>query len=321
MKKLTLIILLVFPCIHIFGQFNQSVLDTIPWDTITFEKPYEYLSIDVASQNIWQVGVPYKEYFGSSYSLPNAIVTDTVNSYPTNNYSYFDIKIGEFNYNYYYMYYVGMEIKHKYDTDTLKDGGYITVSYDYGTTWMNIINDTSYFYDISPDEDYWSSDSLYNEEDLLYNGEFGFSGKSNGWQTTYFSWFFIPVKSPNNIPDTTYIRFNFISDSINNNREGWMLDDIKLLSVDLGGVTSENNKDSFKIIPNPLVTAVKVVLRKKYSKVNAQIITLTGQIIVDRTHYNCNTFELQKGNLLPGIYLLKIVSEDKLIGIEKLVIE
>lgn len=321
MKKLVLLTLLLGIYIVSFSQSTKDLYDTLPWDTITFEKSYEFLEIDTFPQNVWQIGQPQKFYFDSSYSAINAIVTDTINNYPDENHSYFDIKIGEFNYNYYYMYYVGMEIKHKYDTDTLKDGGYITVSYDNGLTWMNIINDISGHYDVSPGDDDYSTISIYSEADTLYNGEFGFSGTSNDWQTTFFSWFFIPVKGQEYYVDTTLIRFNFISDDINNNKEGWMIDDIKLCSVDLGSGHLENNIEEFDIFPVPLRSTSTIVLQKKFEIIQAQLIDINGHIINEQSYTNCSSFILQRNNIKSGIYFLKITENNNLIGIKKIVVQ
>lgn len=322
MKKLALLTLLFGIYSISFSQITKDLYDTLPWDTITFEKQYEFLEIDTFPQNIWQIGQPQKVYFDSSYSAIKAIVTDTVTSYPIDNHSYFDIKIGEFNYNYYYMYYVGMEIKHKFDTDTLKDGGYISVSYDNGLTWMNIINDTSDYYDIKPsDNDWWPNTSLYSETDTLYNGEFGFSGKSEGWQTTFFSWYYIPVKNDLNWVDTTLIRFNFISDNIDNNKEGWMIDDIKLCSVDLGSAYNENKVEEFSIYPNPMIKSSTIVLQRKYETIQTLLIDIHGNVITKQKHMNCDSFVLHRNNIPRGIYFLKIIGDNKLVGINKIAIE
>lgn len=321
MKKI-LLFMIVFPiAITASSQVNTSIYDSIPWDTINFETTYDHLVINNSSQNLWQIGKPSKQFFDSAYSAVNAIITDTLINYPVNNYSSFDIKIGEFNYNYYYGYYVGMQIKHKFDTDTLRDGCYISVSYDYGDTWMNIINDDSWHYDVHPGEEYWSSLSLYSTEDTLFNGEYGFSGNSGDWKTTFFSWFYIPVKSQDDLADTTIIRFNFISDDIDNGKEGWMIDDIVLLSVDLGGNIAENSNQGFEVMPMPIESTSKIVLNKEQEMIRYQIINPAGVILTDRVMKNCRSFEINRSDLHNGIYFLRVMSENKIIGIRKIVVK
>ena len=69
----------------------------VTWDVIAFEAPYEYLGIDTSGTCIWQIATPHKTFFDSSCSTDQAIITDSLNSYPVNNYSFFDLKIGAFN--------------------------------------------------------------------------------------------------------------------------------------------------------------------------------------------------------------------------------
>jgi len=45
------------------------------------------------SNNIWQIGRPNKTQFTNAISQPNALVTDTILTYPTNNASSFTFKI------------------------------------------------------------------------------------------------------------------------------------------------------------------------------------------------------------------------------------
>ena len=94
MKKIYIIIILAIIGLGANAQTNYTVGI---WHVINFDTSYKYIHIDTSGQNIWQVGIPQKTYFNSSYSPSRAIVTDTVNDYPVNNYSYFDLYIGNFN--------------------------------------------------------------------------------------------------------------------------------------------------------------------------------------------------------------------------------
>ncbi len=313
MKKIILISILLIS-IHSFAQ----VVDVI-WDTITFEEPYTYLEIDTASQNLWQIGEPNKVFFSSAYSIPNAIVTDTINFYPINNNSSFDIKIGAFNYYWYFPFSICLEIKHKVDTDTLKDGGYISVSYDEGLTWINIIQDTSDFWDATPFNDF-NCTNLYTDNDTLYNGEFGFSGLSNYWITTTFGWAVFPVKNVLEFPgDTMIVRFNFVSDTSENSKEGWMIDNIKLYSIDLGGSINEQSFLNFQIKPNPLNECARVEIGY-YREVQLSIYTVEGKLVKKRKYYNNQDITIKRDNLKTGIYFIVLRTDENLFGIRKLII-
>ena len=304
--------IIAFTTFHSFAQQKEFVLDTI-----TFEEPYEYITIDTSGQNIWQIGEPNKIFFDSAYSINNAIVTDTLNFYPANNNSYFDLKIGAFNFYEYYPYDIFIEIKHKFDSDTLKDGGFISVSYDNGSTWMNIIKDTVYTGFVP----LWQNLNLYDLNDTLYNGEYGFSGHSSGWITTYFTWHILPVnRSANIIGDTMVIRFNFISDSIDNNREGWMIDNIKLYAVDLGDGIDDIKPLQYKITPNPM-SEISIIELENYNKIQLSIYNIQGQLIKQNNYINNQSIIINKNNLNPGIYFVKIKTDNGLTGIKKLIIE
>jgi len=146
MKKIYILITALLVSNLIFAQW-----DDINWDTIKFENPYQYIEIGSTPDNIWEIGEPNKLFLDSAFSFPKAIITDTNDFYPTSNNSFFDLYIGNYNIDW-FPDDIFIEIKHKFDTDTLKDGGYITVSYDMGETWANIIDDVSTWTEITPNE-------------------------------------------------------------------------------------------------------------------------------------------------------------------------
>jgi hypothetical protein len=306
MKKLILLLVIFKITTSLFSQ---------NYDTITFEKQYNYFVLDTSSQNLWQIGGPHKHFFDNAYSGINAIVTDTSLDYPIKNHSFFDIKIGAFNFENTYPYNIFIELKHKYDTDTLRDGGYITVSYDNGKTWMNIIKDTVYE-GVNPSWGSYdnSNGNLYSEKNTLFNGEYGFSGHSSGWVSTWFSWHYIAVKSAKVISDTMVIRFNFISDSIQSNKEGWMIDNIRFYSGDIGGGIETNNSTQFKIYPNPMHLTTTIELNGIHDKTQLDLFDIDGKLVDQRNYSYKQIINLNKDNLKSGLYLLKISTDGKLIG-------
>lgn len=321
MKSLILILTFSFTTLQSFAQYYTEFI----WDTVNFEEPYEYITIDTSNQNIWQIGEPSKMFFDSAYSINNAIVTDTFNFYPINNNSHFDLIIGDFNfgdeYGGWFPYDIFIEIKHKFDTDTLKDGGFITVSYDEGLTWTNIINDTSGFWDVTPGMNGYSSEFLYTNNDTLFNGEFGFSGNSNDWVSTWFTWHILPVK--NNMDfmgDTMIVRFNFISDNIENNREGWMVDNIKLYSVDLGGGINDIKPFDFRILPNPM-NETAIIELNSFNEIELSIFNIQGQLVRQKNYFNNQSIIINKDKFNSGIYFVKIRTDGNLFGIRKLIVK
>ncbi len=170
--------------------------------------------------NLWQIGRPQKVLFTSAYSIPNAIVTDTLSVYPESNTSSFTLKITTWQLTWYPNYVLGF--KHKWDTDSL-DGGFIEFSYDGGLNWRNIFRgmDTiPYVYQYGFAHDF--------VPDTLINGEVGFSGQpdfydpgSSPWIETMICW---PTYQIPSLGDSLYIRFSFVSDEVPSLRDGWMID-------------------------------------------------------------------------------------------------
>ena len=303
--------LILFVSIYLYSKAQSNIF--FNWDTIRFEHSYEFLKIVSSENNIWQIGTPAKNYFDSAYSVTNAIVTDTLNHYPINNHSYFDLYIGFFNFKM-YPYSISLEINHKFETDTLKDGGYITVSYDNGNSWTNIIDDNEWCY--SPT---FKNQNLYAVNDTLFNGEHGFSGKSDGWITTWFSWeeCLCSTKSASLIPDqndTMIVRFNFISDDFETHKEGWMIDNIRLFSFQIIGATNDELLDrSIKLFQNPKNQCLTIDLRNvQGNKFETEIYSLNGTL-VDHRKFNTNKIEIETMNLSQGVYFIKIKNKEGIV--------
>ena len=167
-KQYLFLISALFSLYQTFGQVYHY------YDSFYFDTKTNHYCDTLPYSGIWQVGKPHKKFFDSAYSFPNAIVTDTVNPYPVNNHSAFEIII----YNSYCYPFecspLYLSFEHKYDTDSLNDGCYLDISYDRGKTWVNIINDSLIYKDsIFPPN--WQSthiyfNNLYNSKDTIKGG-------------------------------------------------------------------------------------------------------------------------------------------------------
>jgi hypothetical protein len=310
-----------------YGQFMlRDIGDTLgPYTVINFEEPTPYITILPVPGNLWQIGAPHnKPFFGAAYSLPNAIITDTTNPYPASNSSSFELIVGAFN-TLGYGYQIFIDFRHKFDTDTLKDGGNMTVSWDNGQTWVNIIDDSTH-YEINPHIAGWSpfgNTNLYDHSSFLYNGDYGFSGNSGGWIHSCMAWYYIPVKSMNQFPgDTMRIRFNFISDDIQHNREGWMVDEIRLFGMDLGSGIKDYMKGSAHsyIIPNPVKTAATITLDRPYSDVKFELYDSRGALMMAGNPGKCHEFRFDRGSLPPGFYYLKLLLDGRITDSHKVIL-
>ncbi|MFW6020108.1 MAG: T9SS type A sorting domain-containing protein [Bacteroidales bacterium] len=316
MKKLVLLFVFIA-----LGNLLSAQIDTTDttWHIIKFDTSYKYLELDTSAQNIWEIGQPSKPFFDSAWSKPNAIVTDTNDNYPANNHSWFDLYLTPKNMESYYSC-PYISIKHKYDTDTLQDGGYITVSYDDGNTWMNIIYDSvaMQYTPYIPNQNNPHVKNLYTDTDSLAGQEFGFSGHSGGWVTTRFGWqYVVGKKNPN---DTMIIRFNFISDSIDNPKEGWMIDNIRLHKRIISGIQT-NEQPGFQLYPNPTNGPVNIKLNQTHKDIRLKIFTTAGQLIEQRQYENKQKIEWQTTGLMPGVYLLQLQMDDRPAVTRKLLVK
>jgi hypothetical protein len=326
MKKYLLLLLMVLPVLQSVGQWTpyKDFGDTIgPVTVISFEEPTSYVTILPLQNNIWQIGAPHKIFFDAAYSLPNAIVTDTMNDYPLNNFSSFELIAGQFNVSG-YPWNLFIDFRHKFDSDTLHDGGYITISWDNGVTWTNIIDDTLSPWGFNP-HNYmppFGNKNLYSNTAYLVNGQQGWSGNSGNWIHTSLGWWDMPTKKTGGFPDTVRLRFNFISDNIPHNREGWMIDQIKLYSIDVGSGIREymKGKPNSWFSPNPITTTATFTLNRTYLDVHYELMDARGLLISKSDRGTCDKFTFNRSNLTPGIYFMRLFLNDQVMDIHRLVI-
>jgi hypothetical protein len=254
--------------------------------------------------NLWQVGIPSKTVFDSAYSPQRALVTDTSNTYPMGNDSWFDVKLWipwEFT-NPLVSFY------HKWDMDSLTEGAWIDISYNNGLSWKNIIYDTAM---ISYNWPFINSVNLYGVNDTLNNGTPAFTGNSNGWVLTQFQWiWFIPIKDngwPEN--DTILLRFHFLSDSNETAKDGWMIDDFHIDDVQFPGSIKEyGSLGQLKLWPNPITDELN--LRMDGQRIfSAEVFSYEGRLVCAFSDPS-GLEKLSTQQLKPGLYWVMIKSDD-----------
>ncbi|MCK4661596.1 MAG: T9SS type A sorting domain-containing protein [Bacteroidales bacterium] len=270
------------------------------------------------SENIWQTGRPQKVFFDSAYSVPNAIVTDTVNNYPPNNHSTFEFLVIKPQWAWFKKWNIlSLSFYHKYDTDPGKDGGYVEVSYDKGENWTNLVNDYHYNVEIAVINNFYPDDLLINDTIPA------FTGRSDGW---IFSHLYMIWPCENGfLIDSIIIRFNFLSDSIDTSKEGWMIDNIDFLLEDVckNGVNEKKGNDlSYKVFPNP----VKDISYLNLSNLNKQdlyveIYNLFGKKIKIIKENDINFIEIRKNEFTPGVYCYRIIGKKENIYSGKFIVE
>jgi len=209
-------------CAYLF-----SFDDTLHWHRIIIDTVND-------TNNIWQIGEPSKTIFNSSYSGNRAILTDTLNTYPPNDTSSFTLIHIAFTYP-------GMvggpfvtSFHYKTDTDTLFDYGKFELSVDKGLTWIDLVKDTTYIED-------WN----------WYPTRPSFTGNSGGWKYVFLDATYLASMLNIQPYDTVLYRYTFISDSIDNHKDGWMIDDIFNYDFISGNSDIILINNGIKITPNP----------------------------------------------------------------------
>jgi len=241
-KKITIkAILLLLMMNHVHGQITVASGALLFEDTLSFQPKSTWITIPDSVNNIWEIGKPEKVYFDSGYHKDFAIITDSDDFYSNNRNDYFSITIPAHGHI------LGggiLSFYHKYDTDTLLDGGVIEISYDNGNSWINIRDDINQI----------NTHFMGLYEGNISGGDYGFSGKSGGWQYVELYWQWLALVKKNSAldyPDTPIIRFRFVSDHTNTNKEGWMIDHVIFRGYDVSGKVESIEKNHIEIYPNP----------------------------------------------------------------------
>jgi hypothetical protein len=273
-----------------------------PLDECDFSDTCEYVEIPNPSSNMWVRGDSQKSILTSTGGV---MITDSVNSYPNETNASFEVHWPAWNQ---YPLSLIMSFHHSMDSDSLLDGGIIEVSRDYGATWTNVIEDQSNML--------FLSNELYTSSDTLFTGEKGFSGTFvDRYTEIEWVWMF-PIKE---FPtDTMYYRFRFISDTINNQKEGWMISDIAFSYADLGTGLEERVLFDFSIAPNPSNGLIEVSSPSEVEK--AILRDLNGNTV--QVELLGNKKVLNYSGLSKGIYFLQLqTSDDRLSQVKRLIID
>lgn len=244
-------------------------------DRDTFNR---YFYIDSSnSNNIWQLGVPSKLLFDSAYSFPLALTTDSLNSYPINNTSSFNFILWT-DCNWTKIYFT-----HKINTDSSADGGVIEYSTDGGNTWINIINTINTLWNF-----YSPFDSIESNSDKA-----GFSG-THDWIVSAF-------EGPT-ISNYVWYRFTFTSDSINTNKEGWMIDDIIVNGI-MVGINEIDTNSIIKVFPNPTSDFIAIQIDSQIQFISASIKDILGKPILVTRQRKVDLTEIET-----GIYFIEVLT-------------
>lgn len=297
----------------IFLLFTGTLNAQTDFDTLNFDVTDTSSLITIDSiTGCWQIGMPSKTFFNAAFSTNNAMVTDTLNPYSEN--------LNDFVIIHYSpeMFYANlMSFKYQIMSDFSKDGG-ILEGYDFVSgNWFNLLNGNTIF--SSNYCQFMITPVLINLNHFGTFGplsEFGWTGNSNGWQAMDFQ--ICPVtmiQNPleRNLYGDLLFRFRFISDSIPNNLDGWMIDDISFSNNSFICPSSVIESISFNKIlhlsPNPANDYIMIESSvKSFTKV--EISDTREKIVISEVFSPSEKKEINVSGLVPGIYFYRIYTPD-----------
>ncbi|WP_276133873.1 T9SS type A sorting domain-containing protein [Polluticoccus soli] len=261
--------------------------------------------IDTANypNNKWQTGKPQKTIFDSAFSYPNAIATDTLNPYPTNDTSVFIVK--HTNSIWPFVSVFSLRFMYKLDIDS-GEIAKIEVSGDSGLHWVNAMTeDTIYdFFWAEPKPRLDTSSHEWKAFDVVMSAW----RNAAYFQKTYPSYI---------SADTFLYRFTFISDGVQTNKEGWMMDNF-LFQDWVEGVKDLQNNHLVDVYPNP--SSGDITIKNNSTRDHKSVVSiynLQGQKAY-RTENIPSNGQLHL-DLPDGLYYLKY-SADEQYAIKKITI-
>lgn len=256
--------------------------------------PYQILN---TPGNIWQVGDPDKLLFTSSLSSPNAIVTDTANSYPINNVSTFIIKVPID----YYWGILAVQWSQKIDIEYGEDGGIIEYSADTGNTWNNVFNDP-YVYN------FYGFDQS-NSGLITGTGEMAFMGRDTMWRDI---WLCFDLSAFWDL-DTLQFRYTLKTDGNSTYREGWMIDNILSHRTSIHTINTRKTHEYMTVYPSYTDGELNIETEKimDYHIIESlELMDLKGAVV--KRYNNIPTkFTINISDQKPGMYFLNVTTNIK----------
>lgn len=286
--KLFLLISNLFLANTLFAQyFNQYFdgADTSVTNSILIQ-------METDSTNIWQVGAPNKAIFNLAATAPNAMITDTANYYPPNNRSSFQFAVApwvEWGV-------LAIQWKQKLDIDSGFDGGMIEFSIDSGQSWQNAFENPNVynFYGFDP-----------ANKQTLPDGDFVFSGTDSAWRDIWLCYDFSWLR----LKDSIHVRFTFLSDSVDNNKEGWMIDNLMLHQTIFHTSVNEFKQDKYlSVYPNPASNIIYIEAQKLpgfHIVEQMALINSLGQVVEQWENIPTKYF-INAQKYSNGLYYLKV---------------
>jgi hypothetical protein len=264
--------------------------DTIPSQTI-------YIQLDTI-RDIWQIGEPQKTLFDEASTVPNVIVTDTVNTLPDTVTSsfYFGLKAESFGGGI-----LAIQWVQKLDMEYGFEVGYIEYSKDTGATWYNVFEDPEgYVYN------FYGFDEGANVN-YSPTGNLGFTGQDTTWANIWLCMDYSFWSGA----DSVIFKYTIQTDTETYGSEGWMLDNFHVYETWFHTITELSSENAFTAFPTATAGPLTVVYNRSKEPTtisSVELIDLKGRVVEKFYPENPN-FELDLSRHYNGHYTLKIITE------------
>lgn len=309
-EKAISLLITVAICSLSYTQISEPKGDLLFEDTIILDPLSEWINIPSPSENIWQVGSPNKVFLDSSLSGKAVLMTDTINSYPAMTDDYFLILIDHPDDSYSWPEGI-LSFYHRFQTDSLLDGGFIEISYDEGASWKNIIDDHTNIYR--------AFTGLYSATDTIDSGIPAFTGSTDGWKYTEFHWIWIGLtkSATYELEGRPILKFRFVSDGVDTGKDGWLIDQIVFRGYDFSGAVSDQPSSTVDVYPNPFADFLNINISKGVGKSTFRLYGSDGKILIQREISEGDTIDTYA--LSTGIYYYAIYKDNYPIDTGKLI--
>lgn len=277
------------------AQFLQQYFDggdSIPGYAI-------FTTIDTSNaNNVWQVGPSYKPNF-IAVTAPNAMMTDTINSYPINNRSSFSFSVPPDPFGWSILAIVWNQ---RLDLERGKDVGLVEFSVDSGATWANAFTSpyTYNFYGFNQ-----------SNRDTSASGEIGFGGTDN---SIYTIWLCFDNNYLITLTGEIQFRFTLVSDSVDTQQYGWLIDDLNAQKTLIHTIKSTEQSTYLKVFPTATTGIVHLEAEKllEYHIIEWIELRSTDGRLVQSWGISPTKFHIDISNHPNGLYYLSVKTNKKL---------
>lgn len=277
-------------------------------DSCHFEPSCSWVIVPTEDPQVWQIGAVEKPGFDSAYSPPNALVTDTIAPYAVSSHSCVEL---DWDMEPYIEEGVTLSFTHRYETDSLIDGGFLEVAYNNGP-WLPVL-DTSIGI-------YVRVEHMYGFTDTLAGGHYGFSGNSGGWITSRIQWELWPQVARGTVFNAK-VRFCFISDSIQTDKAGWLIDDIMFHKPHRPqAITEPKGIDALVIYPNPAADRLQLRFTPTNTNKHAFVIfNVLGQQMTGNKPLSTGNNDVDLSTFPAGTYIIQLLDAYRVVGYKQFV--